>query len=424
MLNENNPWLEEDGWKNGQIHSSAKKSFYIILFFALFWNLISFPATYLALSDAYRGWNINHLDPALIILIFPIIGITLAIQAYKNYQQWSAFGLLSMTLDPYPASIGGEAGGFLELPVAWRSGYDFSVTLNCIHHTITRSSKNSSHHQKVVWKSFAAVDYEASEQGIRLKFKTPIDKDLHESTPKSGNSYYRWVAHIKGHYKNSKMSLDREFDIPVFKLQSAKHSHLIISASAPEVAAEDIHTEQVQIKQNSHSLQLNYPRSRYLSIGSTLLVFSLIFITATGFLGYNSVSSFHGLSFFSLFSSGITGFMTLIFGLIGLIMLGYAIHLLSSRLSVLIDANGLQVKNRSLVYRSDQSVKFSQINSITKKSSLSTGEGVSATRYFTITAQYGGYKKLILGNGIKGQLEAESLIKLINKYIKDLTGKK
>jgi len=424
MLNENTPWLKEKRWKNGEIHSNAKNSFYIMFFFALFWNAISFPIAYFSLSDHYHGWNINHLDPVLFIILFPLVGFILAFQAYKNYRQWSAFGLLSLTLDPYPGSIGGEVGGFLELPVAWRPGYDFSVTLNCNHHTIKRSGKNSRHHQKVVWKSFAAVEYEVSKQGIILRFKTPLDEGLRESEPDSGHSYFRWVAHIKGQYKNSSLTLDREFDIPVFNITPATCSDITISTSAPEVEVNNISSKQLQIKQNSYSLELNYPRSRYSSIGSVLFVFSLIFIAVAGFLGYSTVSDFHGSSSFSLFSSGITGFMTLIFALTGLIMLGSAIHMLSSRLNVLINADGLQVKSRSLLYRFNKAVKFSQIHSITKKSSLSSGEGVSATRYFTITAKYGGHKKLTLGNGIKGQLEAESLIKLINKQIKDLSAKK
>lgn len=43
QLEINSPWLDEKDWLNGQIHSSARSAFYLSLFFALFWNAISFP---------------------------------------------------------------------------------------------------------------------------------------------------------------------------------------------------------------------------------------------------------------------------------------------------------------------------------------------------------------------------------------------
>jgi len=140
-LDSNFPWLSEKNWQNGQIHSGARSTFYISLFFALFWNAISFPIVFFAMRDIFPDWNIDRLDPALFVLLFPIVGLILFFWVYKTYRQWSAFGYLSLTLDPYPGSIGGDVGGFLELPVAWRSDYNFKVTTNCVHHTITRSGK-------------------------------------------------------------------------------------------------------------------------------------------------------------------------------------------------------------------------------------------------------------------------------------------
>ena len=430
MNNENNlhhnldfgsPWLDEKDWQNGQIHSSARTALYVSLFFALFWNIISFPIAFIAITDTYHGWNIDHLDPVLLVALFPIIGIGLIFWAYKAYRQWSAFGRLSLTLDPYPGSIGGDVGGFLELPVRWRSGYDFKVTINCIHHTITNNGKNSSHKQKIVWKKHAAVEYEPSVNGIRLKFKSPVDEGLIASEPQEGRSYYRWVVHITGQYKQSNINLDRDFDIPVFKLNTSQSSHLHIMASAPEVSIEQISEEQVHIKQNTRSLELNYPSSRYGSMGKGLFIFALIFVGVTAFLGYETVSEIYSSGSFSLFSVGITGFMSVIFGLTSLTMLGFALHLLTNHLEVLIDSNGIKVVSQSLIHNSTKTASLSQIQKISKKTTMSSGQGTAATLYFTVTAELDNHKKMTLGNGIKGQLVADSLIKLINKQLKNTT---
>lgn len=417
------PWLYEKEWQNGHIHSSARSKFLFSLLFSLFWNLISFPIAYFSIHDVYHSWNITYLDPVLFVLLFPLVGVALLVWAFKNYQQWSAFGRLSMTLDPYPGSIGGEVGGFLDLPVRWQSDYQFEVTLNCIHHTIRRSGKNSSHHQEVVWKKFSALDFEPSGQGIRLKFKCPVDDGLYESEEKTGQSYYRWVIHVKGSLKSAtKMSLDRQFDIPVFKLEEPQRSQLHVMATAPGISVDQIDEHQVKIRQNTRSLELDYPTARNTSRGWGLFIVALVFLSVTGFLFFETWSEINSSYSLSFFSVGITGFMSLVFGAVSLAMLGYSIHLLSHRLIVHIDSSGLRVKGYSLLHHSDKSVSLSDIQSINKTSNMSSGQGVSATRYFTLSAQLDNHETVILGNGIKGQLVADSLVELLNQHIKSLTG--
>ena len=419
--NEYRPWLYEKEWENGQIHSSARGMFYFSLFFALFWNLIAFPVSYLAMTEHYPGWYIDRLDPVLFVLLFPLVGFFLLIWVFKSFRQWSVFGRLSMTLDPYPGSIGGEVGGFLEIPVQWQSGYDFEISLNCIHHRITRSGKNSSHHQDVVWKSFAAVDYEPSAKGIRIKFKCPVDEGLNESEEAEGRSYYRWVVHIKGKFNERlKMTLDREFDIPVFQLDEPKSSQLHIIASAPEVSIEQIDEQQVIINDNTRSLELEYPRSRNKSMGWGLFFFSLIFLAVTAFLFYEAWSEMG--DGFSFFSAGMTGFMGFVFGLVSFLMLGASLHMLTNYIKVRIDSSGIYARSHSLFHRSEHHASLQQIQSIDKKSTMSSGQGVNSTRYFTISAHVNGQKNITLGNGIKGQLVADSLVDLINKSIKNLSG--
>lgn len=421
--NLSSPWLEEKDWQNGQIYSNARTMWYFSLFFSLFWCAFSFPVAFFAITDIYHGWSIDHLDPVLFVLVFPVVGIGLLFWTYKNYRQWSTFGRLALTLDPYPGSIGGEAGGFLELPMAWRSGYDFEVSVNCIHHTISQSGKNSRHREDIVWKNFAAAEYAPSANGIRLKFKCPIEEGLYESEEKSGRSYYRWVVHIKGQDKMANLSLDREFDIPVFKLDVPKNSHLHVTASVPEVEVEQISDQQVQIKQNVRSLELNYPRSRNASVGRSLLIVALVFLAVTGFLVFETWSEVQEGRSFSFFSAGITGLMSLVFGCVSLLMLGFALYLLSNRLKVVIDSNGITVNSQSLFHHSEKTAQHSEIQSIEKKSNMSSGQGTSAVRYFTLTANLHNHQNLTLGNGIKGQLVAESIMKLINQKLENSSGK-
>lgn len=266
------PWLDDNKWTNGQIHSDAKKSFYVIFWFALIWNLFTFPLAYFTMADVYSGWHFNRFDPALAVLLFPFIGLVMANMAYKTYRQWATFGILNLTLDPYPGSIGGEVGGHIELPVPWKSGYNITVALNNVHHSISRSSNNSSHSQSVVYRKHCSVHYEPSSVGIRIYFKCPVEDlpEVHESEDAKGNSYYRWVVSIKSEFKKSQKPFNRDFDIPVFRMSSPQTSSLSVNTSIPTINAEDIQQEQVIIKKGSRSLDLFFPASRNRQMASTL----------------------------------------------------------------------------------------------------------------------------------------------------------
>lgn len=409
------PWLYDDDWENGKIHSKAKGVFYILLVFALFWNAISFPATYFAIIDIYNSWQIDRIDPVLFILIFPIVGLGLLYFAFSAYRQWSAFGTLSLMLDPYPGSIGGEVAGYVDIPVIWRSGYKIKVVLNNVHYTISRSAPERNRRQNIIWSKHCAVEYQPCAAGIRILFKCPIDGGQ-ESEKESGNSYYRWEVNIQAEHDHSKLKLDREFDIPVYKLDPPQFSRLNIHARLPEMETENIDEQQVKITQHTRSLELFFPRTRYRSMPFGVFLVGLIFMGITGFLGYATWSDIqHTIEGFSILAAGMSCFMTLIFALVSIVIIGNGFHLMSNDLTTKIDSTGIMVNSRSWLNSSEKKCALEDIKKISKTNNMSNGQGNQSVIYFTISAELKKHPPLVIGDGIKGQLAADALIKLINK---------
>lgn len=67
--------------------------------------------------------------------MFPLVGIGLLIWAIRTTLEWRRFGQTLLTLDPYPGSIGGHVGGFIEVPIRFLETQIFKLDLLCVHHT-------------------------------------------------------------------------------------------------------------------------------------------------------------------------------------------------------------------------------------------------------------------------------------------------
>lgn len=415
---DDSPWLKEKNWKNGSIVSSARNSFHWLLFFAVAWNLFSFPIAWFAIGDIYPGMDVDHLDPVLFVLIFPLVGLLLLPPLIKSYRQWKAFGVIPLTLDPYPGGIGSEVGGFLDINhMGWRRKSEFVVTVSCIQHRISGSGKNTSHHQDIIWQKQADCEYDTTAGGIRLKFLAQIDESLPESESVRSNRYHRWVVRVTGTNPETRVKLAREYDIPVFRQEQPVRSRIRVLQKTQKLDRESISNKQIVIDDDLHQLTFYYPASRRSGAGAVLLFIALAFGIPALFLGHNTWEGFHEQSSFSLFMMGVTGIMTLIFAAISLSLFLYSLHLVSHTLRVFFLAEGIRVISRSILRRSDNTIPYSEITALRKRNTMRSGQGAGATLYYEIYAQLTDGGKLVLGNGIKGQPLADSLLERMERQL-------
>lgn len=409
--NPNRPWEANPGWNNGQIHSTAASSMRSLFFFTLLWNLISFPVSWFALNDIGFAWP----DPAWLVLLFPTVGLILIASSLSRYLQWKKFGRLNLTLDPFPGSIGGDLGGYLDIPLPYRPDHAVSVTLNCVNVHYSRNSKGGkTRHETVKWRRHSDVRIEPAARGTRLRFRTEVDAGLPDSEPETEN-YHQWV--IRVHVERTGIDLDRDFIVPVFDTGQAVQSRFRFPNTG---RPQDIEFPKriVRISQRGSELALFYPSGRGSGTGTALLLVGLIFAAAGGFLSYQLYEAVLALSHDGLlFQVGVLGLMAPVFSLIGLFLVLAGLYTMLNSLRVRISPAGIETERRILGIPLRRELKPSEVTSIAKRITAQSGQGSKGTVYYTINASNHAGKRLVLGDGIKGQPVADRIIELIRDAI-------
>ena len=92
------PWLWHKDWSSRLIQDSNRSSLSYIWFLSVFWNLISVP---MSLTVLPREVLQNRNYPALLGLLFPLVGAGLLIWAIRSTLRWKKFGTSILELEPF-----------------------------------------------------------------------------------------------------------------------------------------------------------------------------------------------------------------------------------------------------------------------------------------------------------------------------------
>ena len=122
-------WRSLGDWKDGRVRSAVKFTIWMSLLFGVAFIGISLPAVLDMPKEFAAG---NHL--ILAVLLFPLVDVSALIYCVYSVFAWRKFGLTELVLDPVPGSIGGDFGGYIDVPISWGDRGEFNITLNCQHY--------------------------------------------------------------------------------------------------------------------------------------------------------------------------------------------------------------------------------------------------------------------------------------------------
>ncbi|MEM8769475.1 MAG: hypothetical protein AAGE43_18715, partial [Pseudomonadota bacterium] len=202
------PWLSLDHWPQ-TVRSNAKKSMLAMWGFALFWNAVSWPSTLVLPQELAKE---NY--PALLVLLFPVVGLLLLGWAVRITREWRRFGVTELTLDPYPGSIGGHVGGVLRVRHV-DVDCEFRVTLECVRSHIVRSGSKRRREKTVKWQANGIADARMGADGAEVRFRFDVPDGLPESDDPEQSDYHFWQLRISSQQPG--IDLNREFEIGVFR---------------------------------------------------------------------------------------------------------------------------------------------------------------------------------------------------------------
>jgi hypothetical protein len=420
------PWLNVRRWENGRITSNGKVALYVLLAFVVVWNLISVPVIVTQWTDLLRIFerlvidDFSTYDTRLMLLVMPAANLFLVPSLIRQWRQWSKFGRLYMTLDPYPGAIGGQIGGYLDIPaIRYRHGMAVDVRVNCVKVSISRSGKSRNRSDSVVWRKKAKAALGWGSGGTRVEFIVDVDEDLPQSTPESaGNGDVYWSVRVR----LPEAGFDRSFDIPVFKTERGVKSAIRLNGLTDgdtSRSVTDLPAGLAEIKQESDGFAIHYPPGRSGNIGNFMMLFGAIFFGAAIFLGFQFVAEFNvdAGRRVSLFSAAVLGMMAGVFGLVscGIMAAGWFVK--TNHLRVIFDRDGLMTE-RQVFGRAFRSLAArGEISDFDKKVSMQSGQGAQAEIYYSIVARKTNGQTLTVGDHIRGQEDADVLLDFFRRHV-------
>lgn len=393
------PWLVNDHWQTADIKSSSKATMYFTWFFAALWNLISAPLPFVIYEEVTTRNNL----PALIGLLFPVVGMGLLVWAIRRTLEWRRFGPAPVTMDPYPGSIGGHVGGTLNLNLPYDSSHHFSMTLICLRSYMSGSGKNRSRKEDAQWQDTQVAHAASASRGSRLSFRFDVPADLSEAdADRSDDSYNIWRLNLKADIPGT--DIDRDYDIPVYAT-AEESAHLsdfsIEQARTEQRKIDDGEIEKLfEFEHGASGKTMFFPMGRNLMAGLSGLLFGSIF-SGIGWFLLTKESSY---------------FMGGIFGLVGVIILISAFYFVLNSLEVIKSGGelrtirsvfGIPIKRRQM--RIADFVRFS------KRETSKTQSGSKHVIRYAVSAVDRYNNRVVVGEGFAGVSQADAAAEFIGR---------
>ena len=386
------PWLANDDWQSAEVKSDSRASMWGSWAFAAFWNLVSAPLPFVIYTEVTEKDNL----PALLGLMFPIVGIGLITWAIKRTLEWRRFGPAPVTLDPFPGSIGGHVGGTIDVNLPYDASTQFSITLTSLHSYVSGSGKNRSRKESAEWQDSQVAHVSPGAKGSRLSFRFDVPENLMASdATQDGDSCYIWRLSLKAELPG--VDIDRDYEIPVYDTgeRSAQLSEFSIKQARTEQNSMDVQAIEAlaNVSYEVGGRAMRYPMGRNLMAGFSGLIFGAIF-SGVGWYLFNYESH---------------PFMGGAFGFFGAIIVLSAFYFVLNSLEILQDGGEIRTVRRILgIPVKRQRMRRSDFVRFQKKASSKTQYGKQHVVHYTVSAVDSNGHSIVVGEGFKGASQADA----------------
>ena len=276
-LHPDEPWLQNEDWHEGRIHSSTKAAFITSAVFAGVWNLISMPVVVFAHEQIFDPDN----RVALVALLFPVVGIGLVVWAARSLIRWRKFGESIFEMRTIPGVIGGPLEGTIRTSVNVRPEAGFDVMLSSIHRYRSGSGKSRSTHEKVLWQKLYRAALDRSSAGIPIAFQVPYDCEPTEDA--DADNQRIWKLEVKAEVEG--VDYHVQFEVPVFRTEHSstlppEPNDVVGPSSRVEVPlAEQLRKSGARVEHLASGKRFLFPMGRHVG---TALALTLFFAVWTG----------------------------------------------------------------------------------------------------------------------------------------------
>jgi len=394
------PWRWRPEWQTNVIKPNAGLQFKGLFGFAVFWNLISMPAA----GIVFFGEQNHPIWVKLLILLFPLIGLSLIYMAVKAYKLWKKYGAATLHMKPAPFSIGHESTGEVKIP-GIRVGEEFILTLTCLEKTRRKSGKKTRTHTKILWQGDGRVKSgPGSDNVANLDYSFSLPANLPESMARKNNKSIEWKLLCQG---ASDSSIKLEFGVPAFVVKdqdatvntnNANYSTWnedTLKLDSKSYSSTTGDWKQLGVIQSKKDGGVHYyfPPGRNLKLLAFFPLFGAVFL-AVGIWTYSAEAPF-------LFA--------LVFGGLGLLFLVLGLNSLFFRSEIRIVEGELHVRRGMLRMKHVMTCAASDIHGFDISSNFRSNE----TRVYRLILKMLNGEKELLGKNLLVKSDVESLINQI-----------
>ena len=394
----NEPWTWNRQWAEGRIESGSKARMAFALFFAILWNAIAIPAPFLAWSAITEEGE----KGALLVFLFPFVGLFLIVWAVREVIRHRKFGVSVLELESTPGVIGRGIRGdvYLNAPIAPYEG--FTAKLVCVRRVTTGSGKNRSTSERIQWQEESQIldsRREFNRTVIPIAFAIP--PDARESDSSNSRDELVWRVEVTADVPG--VDFDAKFDVPVFRTSESdkplsEHESKQYGATIGAEQYEQPRDSKIMVSERPRGVEIYFPPARNPGAAAGLTAFLLIW---SGVIVV-------------LFLVDAPLVFPVVFGLFGLLLLFAAMQMWLGMCRVELSSHSATVTRGFAFAPRTHHLDPDGIADI----QLSVGMQAGNTPFYTIKILGTDGSKVVAGSGIKDKREAEWLVNAMKEAVK------
>jgi len=383
------PWRWRPEWENGVVQADTRKTLWFAVFFAGIWNLISLPLPFMLWGEVTNKDNYA----ALLGLLFPVVGIGLAVWVARLILRLRRFGTMTFTLDTFPGALGGQLAGKFYSPTALPVDSELDVRLTCVRKRTSGSGKNRSTHESFLWQDEQRLRVQAHHvfEGTRIHIAFPLPSDKPGSDDGDPDDQILWRLALSADVPG--VDMDASFEVPVYDIGHTT-SPLQRVAEVTSTAAEEPDWQRTGVvaRRVVEGWELYFPPARHKTMAFAVTLFATIF---------------GGVAVFLLFED--ETFMAIVFGAFALLIGWGALYLLLMRSRVVAGTGSLNVQRGYLFLGNARTWSSPEIETV----AVETGTRAGNTQYYDLIARTRNDGKIKLAHTLPGRRDAEALADFI-----------
>jgi uncharacterized membrane protein HdeD (DUF308 family) len=393
------PWMWRADWASGRIEDSNRSTMIAAWAFAGLWNLISLPGAYLGLRQALR----DETYAALLVLLFPAVGLGLLVWAIRATIRFRSFGVSRLELDTVPARVGRSLRGIVRTTGTLDPREGLRVTLTCVRRMTSGSGKNRSTSERVLWQEEQTVPgrQTRSAEGmittVPVAFEVPADAAPCDTT--SSRDQVVWRLSLSAEVPG--VDYAATFEVPVFRTAEGEDLPPSEPAAVPAPVAPFVQpaTSRVRVTRNRRGTKIVFPAARNPGASASLTVFLVIWLGAV----------------WAMVHFGAPLFFHLIFGAFGQLLIWGTVGSWLGVSRVTVGGGAVTVASGVLAPTRERRLAAAEIAEVTTRIGMQAG----STPYYDLVLVRTDGKRVNAGRGLRDKREAEWLAATMREALRE-----